>query len=520
MKKIDIKLGRNFTKFFQKIKPKSSKNLKKKEIQIICDIIFGLVKGQKCFLNSIVSNMKHYKDSLWDFANGTRRKALSKTAQIAKISQYLSTNIYRFKQKFVRFVFSTIRFSSEIHSFETLKSQPIQQRVFSQALLLHDTTDIQKPHAKKMERVSQARDGSTHKSWKWYYAEGTVLFVFWRIKPLLLTLFSSKDETDAKNINRANREFLRQYAAQSRSSLYQNSIHVYDRGYDVSSFMGESIELQESFIIRWVKSRGVICPEYYEQIKLSCTTQTDRVNIFSRVENFTKEMEFETLPSHPYYEIAFKPVLKKWENAHKELEDVIPVILVVIRLSKNSGIEWIEEDLQTYKNAWEDFEKEFYFYTNLNITNAEDALIVFYLYLKRRKIETWFRYLKQVFDLEKMKILAFQKLKNLCELLVIASYYLYDTFYGVLHQYEELSEKSVEGILEKEEREKKERERKEWEKEQKNSEKLFSLFLLKYYSQYCIQKNLKLNPDSFARFIFHETGTEIIYCEEVVIDSW
>jgi len=35
MKKIDIKLGIDFKSFFEKIKPKSSKNLTKKSINII-----------------------------------------------------------------------------------------------------------------------------------------------------------------------------------------------------------------------------------------------------------------------------------------------------------------------------------------------------------------------------------------------------------------------------------------------------------------------------------------------------
>ena len=264
------------------------------------------------------------------------------------------------------------------------------------------------------------------------------------------------------------------------------------------------IEELETFIIRWVKNRWVICPKYYESIKWKCTTQMERNNIFSTVEEFSKEMDFEQLESHKHYEIAFKKVLKKWENANSDLEDVIPVKLVVIRLLKNSSIEWLEEDLQTCKNNEEDFEKEFYFYTNLEIETNEDALVIFYLYLKRWKIETWFRYLKQNFWLEKLKLLSYKKLKNICDLLVFSSYYLYDKFYKVLEKYDNLSEKSLENILKKEEKNKKE----------------INLFLLKYYFQYCKQKNLKMNPDSFSRFINEEIWNKLIYCEKINIDTW
>jgi hypothetical protein len=36
-----------------------------------------------------------------------------------------------------------------------------------------------------------------------------------------------------------------------------------------------------------------------------------RQNIFSSVEDFTKEMEFKTLDTHKHYDIAFKSIFKK-----------------------------------------------------------------------------------------------------------------------------------------------------------------------------------------------------------------
>ena len=498
MKKINAKLGKDFKNFYSKIKPKSSKNYSKKTILIIWDILFGLTKGQECFLNTIVQNMEHYKNNLWDFKNWKTKKILSKVSQISKISEYLSLDISKYRDTFLKY----ISWKIEINSFNDLKNKSIKQRVFEQALLLHDTTDIQKPFAKKMEKVSTARDWSTHKSWKWYYAEWTVLFLKWRIIPLLLTLFSSKETTDAKKVTRKNIDYIK------HTLSIKDIINVFDRGYDVANFMKEMVEKIELFIIRWVKSRWVICPKYYKKIKWKCMTQTENNSIFSLVKDFTKEMDFKQIDTHKHYEIAFKKVLRKWENADSDITDVIPVNLVVIRLLKNSNIKWIQEDLQTFKNAWEDFEKEFYFYTNLEIKTIEDALVIFYLYLKRWKIETWFRYLKQVFWLEQLKILSYKKLKNICSLLVFSSYYLYDRFYNILNKYDNLSEKSLENILEEEE------------KFHKSEQKSFSKFLLKYYYQYCKQKNLSFNPDSFSKFIYDEVWDELIYCECITIESW
>jgi hypothetical protein len=219
-------------------------------------------------------------------------------------------------------------------------------------------------------------------------------------------------------------------------------------------------------------------------------------------------MEFKTLDTHKHYDIAFKSIFKKWENTDEDINDVILVNLVVIRLKKDSTIKWIEEDLQTFKTDWDNFEKEFYFYTNLNIENIQDALVVFYLYLKRWEIETWFKYLKQVFWLEKLKIISYKKLKNICNLLVFSSYYLYDNFYKILEKNNTLTDNSLEAIEKLEEKEK----------------YSLELFLLRYYFQYCKQKNLNFNPDSFSNFIFDETSFSVIYIDKnskkKKLDTW
>lgn len=498
MKKIDIKLWIDFKNFFSKIKPKSSKKITLKTINVLWDIIYGLIKWQKCFLNTIVENMEHYSSNLKKYKQWNKNKELSKIAQIDKISNYLNIDLSKIIQNFLIYIFLKI----DIKSFDELKNKPIKERILKQWLLLHDTTDIQKPFAKKMEKVSQARDWSKHKSWKWYYIEWVILYINWKIIPLILTLFSSKEESDAKKITRKNIDSIK------KLNSIQKLINIFDRWYDAVSFIKEMIVREEKFIIRWIKNRWIINPEYYEQIKHKWTTQMSRQNIFSSVEDFTKEMEFKRLDTHKHYDIAFKSIFKKWENADEDINDFILVNLVVIRLKKDSTIKWIEEDLQTFKTDWDKFEKEFYFYTNLNIENIQDALVVFYLYLKRWQIETWFKYLKQVFWLEKLKIISYKKLKNICNLLVFSSYYLYDNFYKILEKNDTLTDNSLEAIEKLEEKEK----------------YSLELFLLRYYFQYCKQKNLNFNPDSFSNFIFDETSFSVIYIDKnskkKKLDTW
>jgi hypothetical protein len=229
-----------------------------------------MIKGQKVFLNTIVKNTEHYQNSLKDFKNWTKDKKLSKIPQIAKLSDYLDINFTRFKEKFLSYIWKKIK----IKSFNELKNKTIKERVFEQTLALHDTTDIQKPFAKKMEKIAKARDWSKHKSGKWYYIEWAIFYVKGKIIPLLLTLFSSKEETDNKKITRKNLDFLK------TKINFENIINIFDRGYDVVNFMKIMLKKGENFIIRWVKNKWVICPKYYEKISWKCTTQTDRNNIF------------------------------------------------------------------------------------------------------------------------------------------------------------------------------------------------------------------------------------------------
>ena len=101
MKKLNIKLWQDFNSFYEKIKPKSSKNYSKKKNLIFWDILYGLTMGQKCFLNTIVQNMNHYTNSLKNFKTWKINKILSKTSQIAKISEYLNENISKLNNEIV-----------------------------------------------------------------------------------------------------------------------------------------------------------------------------------------------------------------------------------------------------------------------------------------------------------------------------------------------------------------------------------------------------------------------------------
>jgi len=94
-----------------------------------------------------------------------------------------------------------------------------------------------------------------------------------------------------------------------------------------------------------------------------------RENIFSTVKEFSsKELVFKSHPDYKYYELAWKKVYRKWPNYKYNIDDIIPINLVVVRIV-DPKIKGIEEDINTEasKNNDNTFERKLYFYTNLDV---------------------------------------------------------------------------------------------------------------------------------------------------------
>ena len=507
-KTITTKIKLDINNFLKEFKIKSSKFLPKIKIDKIFDFIYWLIWWQECFLNTIFQNTKHYKNKQNDFSNWKRWKPLKNSSGIEKLSSYLFFNLNKFKQAYFSKLNKEI---TNTRSFNDLKWLLPLERVFEQVIRVHDTTDIQKPYAKKMEWVWKARNWSEHKSWKWYYAEWTIIYYKNKIYPFILNLFSPNNKkyikwenktADSKEVSKENmKEWLK------ICNFLKVVIDIFDRWYDVFEFMKDLIKSWIIFIIRWRKTASVIDIEYFHKILWKLDTQMERESIWSRTEDIAKELDYVSHKYYEWFEVWFKKVYKKWPDFKKDTSDILPITLVSARII-NKKVKWINEDLDTEND---NNEREIYFFTNLNIETSDDAMVVFWLYLKRRNIETWFRYLKQVFKLEKIRLWKFIKLKNLCNLLVFASAYFYDRFYWMNKEKENIEwsfeDKLFDNIQEK-----------ELEKKDYNN------FILSYYVQFCIQKGIKITVDSYTKFINYEIGDTILYSDDFDVykyfNSW
>lgn len=180
----------------------------------------------------------------------------------------------------------------------------------------------------------------------------------------------------------------------------------------------------------------------------------------------------------------------KGEGFPKYADDVLPVTFIVARIiDKNT--EGIDEDLYPGGDKGKGKgkgEREIYLFTTEETENVDDAIVLFLCYLLRWKIETFFRWTKQILGLEKVRIQSFKKIRNLLVLLPIAAHYLY----GKYREFEENEERGKTILFNTIFRKK---------SPKRSSETIVSEILFFHCREYCKGEGLTHNPDSFAKSV-------------------
>lgn len=486
------KVSQNINKYLEKVKPKYSTKFTVAVWKRVRNILFGLICGQSCYLNTIAEHTPHYLEKK------RKERFLKKEGQIEKISGHLLLPV------FGRVIFSYFKYLRKKYFKKAfyqqsekrkIKKMNIKDRIYNKPLALHDGSDIQKKYAKKMEDLCRCRDGSESSSQKTvtgkgYLLEGCVAFWQGRLFPLLLSLYSY---TDKKYLN-DKEETKKNLKILEKNTLSEGFLHVFDRGYDAISFMNWCFQNGVNFLIRATTERSVILPDEFERRIDKCTTQKKRNEIFYPLKNLIKRLSFQksTDPKYSWFSVAFTKVLVKGEHFPKDSQDTHTVTLISVRIdgkdSEGNRIEGIEEDLQDKKKGQKKGEREIHFYTSEEVETIEDAIVLFLCYLTRWKIEVFFRFLKQVFDLEKICLQSFQKSKNLISILVIAAYYLYGKFHNFQNINEQKETLTLEKIF-------------NTSASKRDDQTIVSEILFFHYHTFCKEKNLTHNQDSFAKSI-------------------
>ncbi|MGC2108376.1 MAG: transposase, partial [Candidatus Korobacteraceae bacterium] len=267
------------------------------------------------------------------------------------------------------------------------------QRVRPNTVLALDLSDIRKEYAQKMEYLATVRDGSKGELHQGYWlCDVTAAEVNGsEIVPLYQKLYSA----EAQDFRSENDEVLTAVDL-IRAHTQGRGIWVIDRGGDRKKLLEPLLDRAERFVIRSTGKRSVI-----DRRKLSGTvaevagrcrlTHKARIVKIQDGQEKTYELRYGAEPIH--------------------LPDRCEKLWLVVIVGFG------EERLMLLTNV------------PVAARDSQSAWWIAQIYLTRWKIEETFRFVKQSYNLEDIRVMKYQRLKNLV-ILVTAAAYFAATFLG------------------------------------------------------------------------------------------
>jgi hypothetical protein len=279
----------------------------------------------------------------------------------------------------------------ESHLGERLVSMG-SRRVEADSVLCLDLSDVRKEYAQKMEYLDQVWDGSEGEVHPGYWllsvtgaeVEGS------EITPLYQKLFSAQ----AKDFVSENAEIL-QVVDQIRACTQGRGIWTIDRGGDRKRLLEPLLERREGFVIRSTGQRSVI-NRRGRKVTIHHLGACCRLRYQARVIKIEDGQE-------KVLELRYGAEPIRLPGREEKL------LLVVV-----AG--WGQEPMLLLTN----------------LTAARDSQTLWWIariYLTRWKIEETFRFIKQSYQVEDIRVLRYQRLKNLVWLVTAAAYFA-ATFLG------------------------------------------------------------------------------------------
>jgi hypothetical protein len=309
------------------------------------------------------------------------------------------SNIARALQEDMILIRTEKRLSRNLKSAELEKEVTPQlvsmgsQRIQANTVLALDLSDIRKEYAQKMENLATVRDGSTGELHQGYWlcdVTGAEINGS-EIVPLYQKLFS----VEAKDFCSENAEIL---AAVDliRKHTAGRGIWVMDRGGDRKKLLEPLLDRDQRFVVRSTGQRTVIDRK---GLQGSVAEVAGRC----RLRNQARLLKIQD-GQEKTYELRYGAVPIRLPGRSEELWLVV--------------IAGFGEELLTLL-------------TNLPLParDSESLWWIVQIYLPRWKIEETFRFVKQSYNLEDIRVMKYQRLKNLV-ILVTAVAYFAATFLG------------------------------------------------------------------------------------------
>jgi len=267
------------------------------------------------------------------------------------------------------------------------------QRVRPNTVLALDLSDIRKEYAQKMEYLAMVRDGSSGELHQGYWlCDVTAAEVNGsEIVPLYQKLYSA----EAKEFRSENDEVL-VAVDRIRSQTQGRGIWVIDRGGDRKKLLEPLLDRAERFVIRSTGKRSVI----------------DHRNLCGTVAEVAGRCR-----------LTHKARIVKIQDGQEKVYG-LRYGAVPIQLPGRTEKLWLvviagfgEEHLMLLTNV------------PVAARDSQSVWWIVQIYLTRWKIEETFRFIKQSYNLEDIRVMKYQRLKNLV-ILVTAAAYFAATFLG------------------------------------------------------------------------------------------
>lgn len=297
----------------------------------------------------------------------------------------------------------------------------------SEVYLIHDPSDIRKPHSSKTENLGKVRDLNGHITNG--YSSYNIVAVTPKSKTVQLLShrsYSNKDpnflkletikkleegkkfegEEAARKLYESDRyfnkksiskEMMIQVSSDIKSALPDMKItHIFDREFDDDDYHRYvADELKDDFVARAKKSRTI--PDSQDETG-------KKVKLI--------ESDFKHNHTFKIQKIKFKRSCFQDVTLQIEWNDYIGNQAVRITVKDQKG-----------KNIFQD---PMLLITNKPIESPEDAFLIYTLYLKRSKIEYVFKFLKEGLGWEEIQLRDFKGIQNLLSICFFVAAYLYE----------------------------------------------------------------------------------------------
>ena len=345
--RLGYEIKRDLTKFSTKI----SSGLKRPQEKFILQMLYGILAGNKLHLSEIARSLKE---------NITLKKTIAR----------LSRNLHGFDAR-----------KTLWQNYLSLVKQHIKD---DYAVIVIDNSDIAKPASKKLEALTDIRDGSTGEITKGYQTiEAAVLSETGKMPlPIYEKVFSSAENGFISETHE-NLCCLEALSADFSSKC----VRTLDRGFDANDYYRYFLRRNERFVIRAKKNRNVI---YNGN---TCNIM-DVASLYKG--NF--RMDFtDKSGKRINCKMSCIPV-KLCEFPTKDL-----ILVVVYGFGSEPMLLLSNRKMQEKKKL---------------------CHIVTKVYLTRWRIEEYFKFKKQQFELEDLRVMSLQSIRNLNMLATLAAGYI------------------------------------------------------------------------------------------------